>query len=258
MMSMTRAIHAVIFDWAGTTVDHGSRAPVDAMRQVFWEAGIGIHDDDLRADMGLGKRDHLAAIVKRRDLGLDVDSLHRHLERILLGILPDYAAPLPGVVDAVNALCEQGYRIGSTTGYGTAAMDLLASVAEPMGLVFEQSIAASMVTRGRPAPDMLWECAMLLGVPSAASCVAVGDTVADMEAARNAGMWAVAVVHTGSIVGLTAEQLAALPEREAVGRIVCAGDTLISAGAHMLVNGAADIGKAVVAIEVAMAQGRRP
>lgn len=79
-----------------------------------------------------------------------------------------------------------------------------------------------------------------------------------MQAARNAGMWAVGVTHTGSLVGLTAEQLAALPTHETIGRVVHAGDALIRAGAHLLVNGVADIGKAVAAIEAAMAQGRRP
>ena len=37
---MTGRIEAVIFDWAGTTVDYGCFAPVEALRQAFREVGI--------------------------------------------------------------------------------------------------------------------------------------------------------------------------------------------------------------------------
>ena len=33
------ALRAVIFDWAGTMVDFGSRAPVEAFRTLFAEFG---------------------------------------------------------------------------------------------------------------------------------------------------------------------------------------------------------------------------
>jgi len=36
-------IKAVIFDWAGTTVDFGSRAPMGAFVNLFKEYGIEMH-----------------------------------------------------------------------------------------------------------------------------------------------------------------------------------------------------------------------
>ena len=54
---------AVIFDWAGTTVDYGSRAPTQAFIEIFRRRGIEITEPEARGPMGLTKRDHIAAIA---------------------------------------------------------------------------------------------------------------------------------------------------------------------------------------------------
>ncbi|VEB62545.1 phosphonoacetaldehyde hydrolase [Salmonella enterica subsp. enterica] len=58
-------IHAVILDWAGTTVDFGSFAPtqifVEAFRQAF---DVEITLAEARVPMGLGKWQHIEALGK--------------------------------------------------------------------------------------------------------------------------------------------------------------------------------------------------
>ena len=61
---MTRKLQAVIFDWAGTTVDHGSLAPVRVLQQVFAARGVPISNAQARRDMGLLKRDHIDRILR--------------------------------------------------------------------------------------------------------------------------------------------------------------------------------------------------
>src|SRR5271155_4751606 len=56
-------IAAVIFDWAGTTVDHGSLAPVRVLLRVFESRGVPISEAEARRDMGVLKRDHIQRIV---------------------------------------------------------------------------------------------------------------------------------------------------------------------------------------------------
>ena len=60
---MTFAIRAVILDWAGTMIDHGSRAPVVALLRLFEQAGVPITETEARAEMGRAKRDHIRAIL---------------------------------------------------------------------------------------------------------------------------------------------------------------------------------------------------
>ena len=46
-------IKAVIFDWAGTMIDFGSRAPMGAFVEVFGEFGVDLTVAEARGPMGL-------------------------------------------------------------------------------------------------------------------------------------------------------------------------------------------------------------
>ena len=56
-------LKAAIFDWAGTTIDHGSRAPMGAFVQVFGEFQVPITIAEARGPMGLPKWDHIKALL---------------------------------------------------------------------------------------------------------------------------------------------------------------------------------------------------
>ena len=54
----------VIFDWAGTTVDYGCFAPVQAFADSFAEFGVIPTMDEVRAPMGMLKRDHVRTMLQ--------------------------------------------------------------------------------------------------------------------------------------------------------------------------------------------------
>ena len=56
-------IQAVLFDWAGTTVDYGSRAPVKVFVEIFHRMGIEITEAEARGPMGQAKREHIASVL---------------------------------------------------------------------------------------------------------------------------------------------------------------------------------------------------
>src|SRR4051812_454934 len=57
-------LEAVIFDWAGTTVDHGCMAPVASFMEVFRRRGVPITVAEARAPMGTAKRTHIERITQ--------------------------------------------------------------------------------------------------------------------------------------------------------------------------------------------------
>ena len=59
-----KKIKAVIFDWAGTTVDFGCMAPVQAFVEVFKEFGIEPTMEEVREPMGMLKIDHIRTMLK--------------------------------------------------------------------------------------------------------------------------------------------------------------------------------------------------
>ena len=62
--------------------------------------------------------------------------------------------------------------------------------------------------------------------------VKIGDTPADIEEGRNAGMWTIGVTRTGNEIGLTEEEWARLPVEEQERLLRCAEQRLLDAGAH--------------------------
>ena len=114
---MNKNIEAVIFDWAGTTVDYGCFAPVKAFAEVFRQAGIEPTMDEVREPMGMLKRDHIKTMLEMpRIRGLwekkyekspseaDIDQLYASFEDKLLGILDEFADPKPHVLETTSRL----------------------------------------------------------------------------------------------------------------------------------------------------------
>ena len=58
-------LKAAILDWAGTVVDHGSRAPMGAFVRAFAQFGVTVSIADARGPMGMAKWDHIRAVGQR-------------------------------------------------------------------------------------------------------------------------------------------------------------------------------------------------
>ena len=134
-------------DWAGTAVDYGCFAPLNAFLKVFSEEkGIDITYRQAREPMGLLKIDHIKAILSmpevnekfralyKRDWNKgDVDEMYASFEKHLFASLKDFTTPIPGVLETMAMLCEQGIKIGSTTGYTAKMMEIVRPGAEAKG-----------------------------------------------------------------------------------------------------------------------------
>ena len=129
---------AIIFDWAGTTVDYGCFAPVQAFMEIFKEYGITPTMEETRKPMGMLKWDHIKTMLsmerireefKRihgRDFtDQDVDEMHEKFAASLMKILDQFSDPKDYVVDTVAKLRDAGLMIGSTTGYTDAMMEIV-------------------------------------------------------------------------------------------------------------------------------------
>lgn len=243
-------IKAVILDWAGTIVDHGSIAPVMAFIETFRLRGVGISLQEARAPMGMPKCDHIRAITKmpmvaalwksvhgRPPDEADVLAMYEDFIPLQLKVLANYADPIPGAVETIAKLRERGIKIGSTTGYNRRMMDVLAPAAARHGIQLDSIVCVDDVPAGRPEPWMALRSAMELRAYPPALVVKVGDTVPDIEEGLNAGMWTVAVALTGNELGLSAAELAALSPDEVETRRERAHLRLADAGAHYVIDG---------------------
>lgn len=242
-------IKCVILDWAGTAVDYGCFAPLEAFVKVFSaERGIDITLRQAREPMGLPKIDHIRAILAMDDVSAkfrarygrdwtedDVRTMYQSFEKHLFASLSSYATPIPGVIDTVAELRRRGLAVGSTTGYTSAMMDVVRPEAARQGYVVDNLVTPDGLPAGRPAPYMIFKNMADLAVPSVRQVVKVGDTIADIREGVNAGVWSVGVVTGSNEMGLTQEEYAACPADELVRMKREVADRMTAAGAcHVL------------------------
>jgi phosphonoacetaldehyde hydrolase len=262
---------AVILDWAGTMVDHGSMAPLSVFRQAFAQAGIEIAEDEARGPMGLPKWHHIRAVGRLPRIAAawqekfgrpfsdsDVDQLHRVFMPMTLEAVARHAELVPGALPLLAHLKARGLKIGSTTGYDRVTMEALVPLAAAQGYRPDCLVTASDVTIGRPTPMMMWQCFIALELGAAAQAVKIDDTAPGIVEGRAAGSWTVGVTATGNEMGLSADALAALSPSERARRLAAIGDKLMAAGADYVIDSVADLPAILDRIDARLAAGERP
>ena len=260
----------MVFDWAGTTVDYGCMAPVEAFSQALAAHGVEVGEPDVRRPMGRPKRDHLAALLSlpavaaqwadrhgRAPSQEDIGALYNEVTRLMAVAALERAEPLPGAVEAVAELRRRGIKIGSCTGYARGLMDSLAPAAAARGYAPDVVVTPDDVPRGRPAPYMCYLNAVRLDTYPLGQMVKVGDTVADVLEGRAAGMWTAGTLLGGSEVGLSREAEAALGLAELEERLAAARARLLEAGAHYVLRSIADVPGTVADIDRRLACGEQ-
>jgi phosphonoacetaldehyde hydrolase len=149
-------------------------------------------------------------------------------------------------------------KIGSTTGYSRAVMDVLEPLARAEGYAPDAIIVPDDAPAGRPAPWMMYHNAMQLNVYPMSRVVKVGDTVPDTEEGRNAGAWTIGVSMTGNELGLSAAEVKALAPAELDARLQPIEAKLRAAGAHEVLRSVAELPAVLEAIEARLAAGEKP
>lgn len=264
-------LRLAVFDWAGTTVDYGCVAPAAVFVEGFRRRGVEISMAEARGPMGMEKRAHIATLGAQPRIAAawqaqhgaamgaaDIDAMYTDFVPLLLAVLDQYGALIPGVNDAVAALRALDIKIAASTGYFPAAMEVVAVAAARQGYAPDFTISANQVAAGRPAPWMIYHAMEALAVYPPAAVVAVGDTVPDVEAGLNAGVWTVGVAQTGNEVGLTEAEYAALAPDEQAARRRQARDKLATAGAHYVIDGVWELPIVVEAINARLQDGVQP
>lgn len=263
-------IKGLIFDWAGTTVDYGCMAPTTVFIEVFKQKGVEISLEEARTPMGLHKKDHIRVIsemerVKKEwkkingDLTEnDIDEMFNNFIPMQLDILKKHTDVIPDTVEVINELKKDGLKIGSTTGYNNAMMEIVMAAAKEQGYEVDHMVCAADVPFGRPAPWMAFKNAMEFNIYPMESMIKIGDTISDIEEGLNAGMWSVGIVLPGNEMGFTEEQINNLDETELESKIKFVEQKFLKAGAHYTINTIADLPFVIDEINEKLYQGEKP
>jgi HAD superfamily hydrolase (TIGR01509 family) len=206
------APEAFIFDLDGTLVDTvGTR--IAAWLRTFEEEGIPAAEAQVAAMIGSDGR-RLARLVAA-EAGHPIDdrraeAIDRRSGEIYSELNLD-PRPLPGARELLQALEMKGIRWAIAT---SSRPEQVGASVDALGLSRRPAIIdGSHVALAKPAPDLLLHAARELGVEPARTWY-VGDSVWDVQAARAAGMRAVAVATGAATVRDLEESGASLTVRD--------------------------------------------
>jgi phosphoglycolate phosphatase len=215
---MTRQFKSVLFDWDGTLVDT-AEASFRCFVQMFSAFDIPF-DRDTYARTYSPNWHHTF-----RCLGLPEERWAEADERWLTHFAEEPVELLPGTRDALETLAAAGIVSGIVTS-GTRSRVLRELAAHGLGHHFRETVFGSDVTEKKPHPAALQLCLERLGVaPDEAAYV--GDSPEDVQMARAAGVFAVAVP-------------GGYPNR----------DALAASGADLMANDVSDAVKRLISVTV--------
>ncbi len=266
-------VKGVILDWSGTTVDAYVIAPAVVFVEVFANQGVEITMEEAREPMGLRKDLHIKALtempeIRERWRSLkgadpeqdDVDAMFADFVPLQLECLPQYDTLLPGVAATVGRLQADGIKIGSTTGFTRAMVDLLEQAAAKQGYVPDASVAGDDVLHGaRPRPFMVYRNLDLMDISPIQSVVKVDDTVSGVGEALEAGCWGVGVARYSNYMNVNSlDEAATMSPEETDRRVARTRHILEQAGAHYVVDSLEELPEVIEDINGRLARGEKP
>jgi phosphonoacetaldehyde hydrolase len=253
-MDLATRFDLVIFDWAGTMVDFGCCAPVNALLEAFSRHGVTLTEREVRVDMGKTKADHVRALLEQPRVAdswttvngappsaEDCARLMEELGPLMRSQAALSATLIDGARSTVDALRSAGLRIASSTGYTRDMMQPVLEHAAAQGYVPDHLVCSGETSQGRPSPLMIYKACLDLGVWPLSRVVKVDDSTAGVAEGRAANCFTIGLAASGNGVGLSRAALDALPATERAARITEAGKALYAAGADKVIDSVADL-----------------
>lgn len=187
----------VIFDCDGVLVDSEPLAVEELCAEIRAAGGTIDEAEAYRRFLGVSSRTVAAKLAEEDGIALPETALAAMRER-LYARFPTELRATGHIAEAIRTLRE-----------GPAApMLCVASSSAPerierslrltglLDLLAPSIYSASMVSRGKPAPDLFLHAASMMGA-APADCVVIEDSAAGLTAAKAAGMAALAYVGAG-------------------------------------------------------------
>ena len=248
----TGNVKALIFDWGGTTADKYVISPAKVFVDTFKKYNVPISMKEARGPMGIRKDLHIKTLlempeIKERWKNLynrepdqsDVDKMYKDFIPMQIECLKDHTTLLPNTAMTIQLLRDKyNVKIGSTTGFNKAMVDILLEDAAKQGYVPDCTVAGDEVINGsRPKPFMIYKNMDELDIHPIQSVVKIDDTITGIHEALEAGCWGIGIARWSNYMNInTLEEEALLSENEIEERLNYSREILTNSGAHYVID----------------------
>jgi beta-phosphoglucomutase len=192
---MGKMHYAVIFDMDGVLVDNNP-FHIEAWMQFCKMKGIPVTAHEIASHFGNTNKDYLAYLLNREVSAAEAEILGNEKEIIYRKIYADSIRPLKGLLDLLDHLKQENFKIALATSAPTENVDF---TIDKLGIrsYFDVLVDASLIKKGKPDPEIYHTVSRLLSMKPD-HCLVFEDSVHGVEAAVRAGMKAVGVLTSAS------------------------------------------------------------
>jgi mannitol-1-/sugar-/sorbitol-6-/2-deoxyglucose-6-phosphatase len=185
-------IHACVFDMDGVLID---TEPVwrRVERGVFSRVGVELTEEQLRETWGMRIEEVVDHWYRQRPWdGIRPRAVQREIVREMVAHVQREGEPLPGALQAIEAVREAGLSVAIASSSSRELIDAVVDRLEIAHLI-DGLCTADDEKLGKPDPAVYRSAARLLGV-APAECIAVEDSPSGLRSAKAAGMVCVVVL----------------------------------------------------------------
>ncbi len=176
----------ILFDLDGTLLDT-EPAILESYRRLFAKYRTEAEFDRKKQLEVLGPA--LREMFPKFFPDQDVDKLIEEYRQINHEIHPEFVKPMKHVKELIEELKKEGYKLGIVS---TKKQDTVRYGLSLFGMeeAFDVILGEGDVEKGKPAPDGIFQACRCLN-EGHDNCIYVGDSVTDIEAAKNAGVYSI-------------------------------------------------------------------
>jgi HAD superfamily hydrolase (TIGR01509 family) len=186
---MHKRVTTVLFDVDGTLVDSND-AHCRAWVKAFWEYGLTVDPSAVRRSIGMGGDKLMPAVSGiQQDSPLGKLITNRRAEIFQRELLPRLK-PFSGAKDLVAAIKDRGCTAVAASSAKEAELKPLLAIAG-IDSMMDAKTSSDDAEESKPDPDII-EAALERARADRSEAIMIGDTPYDIEAARRAGLDAIA------------------------------------------------------------------
>ncbi len=198
-------IAAIIFDLDGTMVDNNNYH-LASWRQYLKEKQIEISEEAYKKHInGRTNKDAIEYIYQRKMSNQEAMEYALQKEMIYRKLYAPYIKPVKGLIELINHIHQKKIKMAIATSGIQVNIDFLFDHI-PIKQYFSAVINSAHIKKGKPDPEIFLTAANTLQVnPNA--CLVFEDAAVGVKAAKDAGMYVVALTTTQTEVELSEAHL---------------------------------------------------
>ena len=187
-------IKLVIFDMAGTTIKDLGQVP-EAFTTALSSCNISLTHNELQAVRGASKREAIRILIKNKfgednpEVETIINQAYNAFRTSLQTLYIEEGVHfIPGTLDTFTMLRGKDILIALNTGFDRNITNTILANLEWDKFAVDAVCCGDDVSKGRPAPFLIFHTMETCNITSVHDVMTVGDTVLDLEAGNNAGI----------------------------------------------------------------------